>query len=167
MSEPLFEVTVKVTPETCHALAKARAGQHSKIIWLCNAVIALCSVILWSIRSPHALWTTILLALLLLHAFLRVRLTAWWLYSTRNESVDAIHMVFEDKGIRLRSRVEKTIVRYEMVTGLWEDERHMMITMRHHTPLVVAKAQLNGGQAEGLAQFLEKKTGLEIRHFRR
>ena len=53
------------------------------------------------------------------------------------------------------------------LTGLWEDERYMMITMRHHTPLVVAKAQLNGGQAEGLAQFLEKKTGLEIRHFRR
>ena len=167
MSEPLFEVTVRVTPETCHALAKARAGQHSKVIWLCNVVIALCSAILWVIRSPHALWMTVLLAVLLLHTLLRVRLTAWWLYSARNESVDAIHMVFDEKGIRLRSRVEKTNIRYEMVTGLWEDARHLMITMRHHTPLVVDKNQLADARAKELAKLLENKTGLETRHFRR
>lgn len=167
MSEPLFDVTVKVTPETCHALAKARAGQHNRIIWLCNAVIALCLCCLWAVRSHHVVWVSILLVLLLLHALLRVRLAAVWMYLARNQTVDQIRMTFSDKGIRVQSRVEKSKLRYDAVTGLREDRRFLMITLQHHTPLVVAKAELPDGRAEALAEYLKEKTGMEIRPFRK
>lgn len=167
MREPLFDVTVKVTPETCYALAKARAGQHSRIIWLCNVVIAFGAATLWAIHSPHAVWITVLLAVLLLHTLLRVRITAVWLYSARNESVDSVRMSFSDKGIRVQTKVEKSMIHYDMITGLREDRKHLMITMRHHTPLVVAKAELPDGRAEALAEYLKEKTGMEIRPFRK
>lgn len=167
MSEPLFDVTVKVTPETCCALAKARAGQHNRVIWLCNAVIALCLCCLWAVHSPHVVWVSILLALLLLHTLFRVRLTAMLLYLARNHMVDQIRMTFTEQGIRVRTKVEKSLLRYDVVTGLREDRRYLMIMLQHHTPLVVAKSELPDGRAEALAEYLKEKTGMEIRPFRK
>lgn len=167
MKEPQFKVTVRVTPESSRALAKARAGQHNGVIWLCNAVIALCTVCLAALRSVHAIWMAALLALLLMHVFLRVPLTAWWLYSTRNEAVDKIHLSFDDEGIRVYTRVETSMIRYEAITGLREDRKYLMITIRQHTPLVVGKAEVPDGRAAALADFLKVKTGLDVRPFRK
>jgi len=162
MKETRFEVNIRVTRESCRALARARSSQHIRVIWLCNTAIALGVLILWAVDSRDAVWLTVLLAVLVLHTVLRPYLTALRLYASRNAAVDVIRLSFSDEGIAVFSNVEESMLRYSMVTGLKEDSAYIIIFMRHHTPLVICKAELED-KVEGLKEYLKEQTGLEIR----
>ena len=162
MSKPLFEATVRITPESCRALAKARAGQHIGVIWACNAVVALGAALLWAVNSPSAWWLTALLVLMLLNVLLRQRVMAWRMYASRTPLVDGVRLGFMDDEIMLRSRVEESRFPYGKVTGLRENEAYVVIYLHHHTPLLLCKEEITGGYAE-LRKHLLAKTGLEIR----
>ena len=166
MKKPLFEASFRVTKESCRALAKAKSSQYFRTVWVCNALIALGVTILWVIGSFHARWLTVVLALLVLHSALGVRLAAWWMYASRNASVDVTRLSFLNEGVYVRSRVEESLIRYDHVTGLRRDGEYLMIYMRHHTPLVFRKSEVLGQRAEELKAFLKEKTGREFRPFR-
>ncbi|HIS84439.1 MAG TPA: YcxB family protein [Candidatus Faecivicinus avistercoris] len=167
MKKPLFKATFRVTRESCLALARARSNQYFRTVWACNAMIALCVGLLWAVRSSNALWLTVVLALLVMHSLLGVRLTAARMYASRHASVDETQLDFCEEGIRVRSAVEESLIRYPLITGLREDRKHLVLYMRHHTPLVVVKDEINGGGAAALAAFLRERTGLEIRPLHR
>ena len=67
---------------------------------------------------------------------------------------------------RTRTRVEETRMDYGAVTGLFEDAGYLVVRMKHHTPLVVLKADVPGGQADALRDMLCRKTGQTVRRMR-
>lgn len=164
---PVFEATFRVTRENCRILARAKTGQHRRTIWLCNLLVALCVAILWVVRSANALWLTGVLAVLLLHSAIGARLTALRLYAARNASVDVTRLSFCEEGICVQSSVEETFIHYPLITELREDGRFLMLYMRHHTPLVVDRQEVAGDRGAELTEFLQERTGLEIRAYRR
>ena len=166
MKKPLFEASFRVTKESCRALAKAKSSQYFRTVWVCNALIALGVTILWVIGSFHARWLTEVLALLVLHSALGVRLAAWWMYASRNASVDVTRLSFLNEGVYVRSRVEESLIRYDHVTGLRRDGEYLMIYMRHHTPLVICDGEVADGKAAELEAFLSERTGQTVRFFR-
>ena len=46
--------------------------------------------------------------------------------------------------------------------GIKENSEYMVIYLQHHTPLVLCKAEIDGG-CDALRDFLQKQTGLELR----
>ena len=162
MSKPLFEATVHITPESCRALARARASQHIGLIWACTAAVALGAALLWAIRSPSAWWLTALCVLLLLNVLLRPHFLAWRMYASRTPAVDNVWLGFRADGIALRSRVEESRFAYDRITGIRENDDYMVIYLHHHTPLILCKAEITGG-CDALRGFLQKQTGLEFR----
>ena len=166
MTQPLFEVTSRVTRESCSAQARAKAGQHNRLIWLIILLMALCVAILWAIGSFHARWMTVVLGLLVLETLLRVRLDGWRMYMARNESVPEVRMLFDETGVGIRTRVEESRIGYDAVTGLFEDSRYVVVLVRHHTPLVLMKSDVSGGRAAQLQQLLTDKTGIVFRKLR-
>lgn len=167
MKKPLYKATFRVTRESCHALAKAKSSQYFRTVWVCNALIALGVAILWAIGSRHAWWLTVVLAALVFHSALGMRLSAWRMYASRNASVDVTRLSFMEEGVKVKSRVEESMIRYDQFTGLRRDGRYLMIYMRHHTPLVVCDDEVEGGKAAELAAFLTERTGMTPRAFRR
>ena len=167
MKKPLFEATFRVTRESCRALAKAKSSQYFRTVWVCNALIALGVTILWVIGSYHARWLTVVLAALVLHSALGMRLSAWRMYASRNASVDVTRLSFLDEGVYVKFRVEESLIRYDQFTGLRRDGKYLMIYMRHHTPLVVCDDEVAGGKAAELAEFLTERTGMALRAFHR
>ena len=67
----------------------------------------------------------------------------------------------------MQSPVEETFIHYPLITELREDGRFLMLYMRHHTPLVVDRQEVAGGRGAELTEFLQERTGLEIRAYRR
>lgn len=165
MKKPLFEANFRVTKESCHALAKAKSSQYFRTVWVCNALMALGVAILWAIGSFHARWLTVVLVLLVLHSALGVRVAAWWMYASRNASVEVTRLSFLEEGVYVRSRVEECLLSYDHVTGLRRDGEFLMIYMRHHTPLVVSDSEVAGGKAAELEAFLTGRTGQTVRFF--
>lgn len=165
--ESIFRATFRVTPESCHALAKAKSSQHQCAVWLCNAVIALGVVILWVVGSRSAVWMTAVLALVVFNSLMSARLTAWRLYGSRNSSVDVTKLKFDSKGIHVHSRVEESLLRYDQITGLRRDGKYLMIYLKHHTPLVVSADEVEDGRADELEAFLMERTGEEVRSLHR
>lgn len=166
MEKPLFEVTSCVTRESCRAQARARAGQHNRIIWLVNVLMALSVAILWSVGSFHRFWMTALLALLVLQTLLRTRIDGWRMYSARNESAPEAILSFGEDDICVKSRVEESRIGYDSVTGLAQDSRYVIVLLRHHTPLVVRKEEVPGARAIELEHFLTRRTGMAFRTLR-
>lgn len=167
MAKPLFEATFRVTRESCLALARARSNQYFRTVWLCNAVIALCVALLWAVGSSHAPWLTAVLAVLVLNALLGARLTAARMYASRHADATEMRLSFSAEGVRVHSAVEESLIRYPLITGLREDRCFLVLYMRHHTPLVVPKAEVGQGRSAELTAFLRERTGLEIRPLRR
>lgn len=162
MQKPLFQATTRITKEGCRFRARARAGQHRHVVWACNAVVALCAAALWAVNSPNAVWVTAMLAALVLYGVFRSPAAGLLMYMARHESVDSIHLAFDEEGITVNTRVEKSLIRYERVTDICADARFIMINMRHHTPLVFARTDVDGGKADELAAFLAERTGREV-----
>lgn len=162
MEKPLFEATFRATREECLAIARARSGQHARTIWLLNLMVALCVAVLWAVRSRNAIWLTVVLAVLLLHSILNVRVLAARMYAARNASVDGTSLRFFEDRLETCSSVEEGVLRYSQITGLSRDGRYLIIYARHHTPLVV-NLETMGNRGEALAQFLTQKTGQELR----
>lgn len=166
MEKKRFEATSKVTRESCRALAKAKVGQHSRVIWVINALIALCVAALWAVRSPSAGWLTALLLLLVAQNMLRRPITAAVMYATRSQTAEGVKLTFDDEGIGVRTRVENSRLRYDAVIGLREDDRFLILLFRNHTPLVVEKSGVTGGGIGELTAFLTRRTGCEVRALR-
>lgn len=166
MEQPLFEVTSRVTRESCRAQARARAGQHNHVVWLVNVMMALGVAVLWSIGSFHARWMTLLLVVLVAQTLLGVRLEGWRLYLGRNEAVPEVRQTFDAEGISVKTRVEESRIGYASVTGLFEDGRYVVVLLKHHTPLVLLKADVPDGRAAQLKQLLAERTGLAFRTLR-
>lgn len=166
MSQPLFEVVSHVTPESCMAQARARKGQHGKLIWVINLMTAVCVAVMWIIQFKGAIWMTVLLGILLLQALLQETLGGWRAYAARNESVREIRLAFSEAGIWVRTRVEESHFDYSAVTGLCENGKFLVVLMRHHTPLVMAKSEITGGTADELVDCLKERTGLSVRPLR-
>ena len=163
MTQPLFEVTSRVTRGSCCAQARAKAGRRHRMIWFAIILMALSVVVLWTVGSPHAWWTTVLLGVLLMESLLRVRLDGWRIYLSRNESVQEVRMAFSEKRIEVKTRVEKTKISYDSVQELFEDRRYLVILLRNHTPLVVLRADVPDDQSEQLQELLQTRTGLAFR----
>lgn len=166
MEQPLFEVTSRVTQESCRAQARAKAGQRTRVVWVVNVMMALGVAVLWSIGSFHAKWMTVLLIVLVAQTLLGVRIEGWRLYLGRNEAVPEVRLMFDAGGISVKTRVEESRIGYASVTGLFEDGRYVVVLLKHHTPLVLLKADVPNGQAAQLRQLLADQTGLAFRTLR-
>ena len=104
-----------------------------------------------------------LLGILLMQMLLQSETLGWRLYSARNKEAHEVRLTFADGGIWVRTRVEETRMDYGAVTGLFEDAGYLVVRMKHHTPLVVLKADVPGGQADALRDMLCRKTGQTVR----
>lgn len=166
MKEPYIEVASRVTRESCRAQARAKVGRHNGFAWLICALMTIAVVLLWRIGSFHARWMTVLLAVFLAQTLLGVRLEGWRLYSGRNESVTEVQLTFDEEGVSVKTCVEETRIGYGSVTGLWEDDRYIVVLLKHHTPLVLLKADVPDGRAAKLQAMLSQKTGLAFRRKR-
>ena len=109
---------------------------------------------------------TVLLGILLMQMLLQSETLGWRLYSARNKEAHEVRLTFADGGIWVRTRVEETRMDYGAVTGLFEDAGYLVVRMKHHTPLVVPKADVPGGQADALRDMLCRKTGQTVRRLR-
>ena len=166
MSQTLFEIVTHVTRDSCRAQARAHSGRRSRTAWICCAMIAAGVAVLWAVDAKFAVWPTVLLGILLVQMLLQSETLGWRLYSARNREAHEVRLTFADGGIWVRTRVEETRMDYGAVTGLFEDAGYLVVRMKHHTPLVVLKADVPGGQADALRDMLCRKTGQTVRRLR-
>ena len=163
MSQTLFEIVTHVTRDSCRAQARAHSGRRSRTAWICCAMIAAGVAVLWAVDAKFAVWPTVLLGILLVQMLLQSETLGWRLYSARNREAHEVRLPFADGGIWVRTRVEETRLDYGAVTGIYEDPGYLVVRMKHHTPLVVPKADVPGGQAGALRDMLCRKTGHAVR----
>lgn len=161
-----FEVATSVTRESCRAQALARRSHHVREIAVVLAGLALATVILLAIRSPKAEVLAILTAVAAAYALLAVPLTAERLYASRNIAVNSILIAFGDDDFRVITSVEETRFEYGRITRMEENSVYMILSLRHHTPLVFRKDEVLGGRGDALKAYLEGKTGCAFRSFR-
>lgn len=161
-----FEVGTSVTKEGCRALAAARLSHHVREIAVVLAGLALGTGILFAIHSPKAGALAILTVIAAVYACLAVPMTAARLYASRNESVNSILIAFGAEDFRVITSVEETRFGYDRITRLEENSEYVILSLRHHTPLVFRQDEVLGGRGGALKVHLEGKTGRAFRSFR-
>lgn len=161
-----FEVGTSVTRESCRAQAAARLSHHLREIVVLLAGLALATGILFAIRSPKAGVLAIVTAVAAAYACLAVPMTAARLYASRNIAVNSILIAFGEEDFRVITSVEETRFEYGRVTRLEENSGYMILSLRHHTPLVFRKDEVLGGRGDALKAHLEGKTGCAFRSFK-
>jgi len=162
-----FEVATSVTRESCRVQAKARRSHHVREIIVVLAGLALAAGILFAIRSPRAELLAIATVIAAVYACLAVPMTAERLYASRNIAVNSILISFGEADFRVITSVEETRFEYGRVTRLEESAGYMILSLRHHTPLVFRKDEVLGGRGDALKAHLEGKTGCAFRSFGR
>ena len=88
------------------------------------------------------------------------------LYASRNAAVNSILIAFEENVMRVSTSVEETTMEYSRITGMEQNSEFIILYVKHHTPLVFRKEEVLHRRADQLCQFLENKTGKELRSFR-
>lgn len=162
----MFEVTTTITREGCRAQATARLSHHVREICVVLAVIALATLILFVIRSTKTVYAAIGFAVVAVYAFLVIPMHSMRLYASRNAAVNSILIAFEENVMRVSTSVEETAIEYSRITGMEQNSEFIILYMKHHTPLVFKKTEVLHRRADQLCQFLENKTGKELRSFK-
>lgn len=163
MEETLFEVVTETTPASCKAVAMVQTGAHSEVLWLIDIAIAICTCILWFIRSHYAYWITVVLVFLLLQTVFHVPITGVLRYYVHKAEDRSIHIAFDATGIQLRTRAEDSKIPYADIVEWAKTRGFYVILLHNHTPIAIDKRVLPQDCEKRMEEILLEQTGKECR----